>query len=171
MNNTKVHIIVGNPDTGKTTAAWLIYLMLKEKGTVEYFRSFDDGSYEIKESQEPRNEIHRFTNHYGEEKAWDFCALVVINDIKIAIYSGGDNEKIMNIAFQWIGQIKPDYFVGCCRNHGRSSARKKLNDYMAQYDMTLYRVCWDYENADLKHAIVNRKALATKIVDNILKNN
>ena len=170
MQNTKVHIIVGNPDTGKTTTAWLVYLMLKEKGTVEYFRSFDDGCYEIKESKEPKNEIHRFTNHYGEEKAWDFCAIIVVNDVRIAIYSGGDNERIMNIAFQWVGQIIPDYFVGCCRSHGRSSARKKLKEYMDQYEMTLHRVYSDYEKADLNHAKESRKALAIDIVDAILAN-
>lgn len=171
MNNTKVHILIGNPDTGKTTTAWLIYLMLKEKGTVEYFRSFDDGSYEIKEPQEPKPEIHCFTNHCGEVKAWDFCALIIVKDIKIAVYSGGDNEDIMNIAFQWVGQIRPDYFVGCCRNHGKSSARKKLNEYMAQYDMTLHRVYCDYENADFKQAIEHRKTLATEIVGAIIANN
>ena len=47
MQNTKVHIIVGNADTGKTTTAWLLYLLLKEYGIVEYFRVFHDGEYKI----------------------------------------------------------------------------------------------------------------------------
>lgn len=172
MNNTKVHIIVGNPDTGKTTTAWLIYFLLKEQGKVEYFRSFHDGNYEIlPEPQEPLNEIDTYPDDEGNNHAYDFCALVVVGHVRIAIFSAGDNEKAIRKGFEWVEKENPHVFVGCCRNHGKSNARKKLSEYMAQYDMTLYRVHRDYENAALKQAIERRTILATEIVDAIIKNN
>jgi hypothetical protein len=170
MNNTKVHIITGNPNTGKTTTAWLIYLLLKEKGKVEYFRVFHDGKYEIlPESQTPLNEIETYPDYYGTIMALDFCALIVVNNIRVAIFSPGDNAETIEIGFNWEQQVNPDVFIGCCRNSFNSYARCKLHEYEKEYDMSLHRVYKDYDEADFENAKESRKALAQKIVDNIIE--
>lgn len=170
-NITKVHIITGNPNTGKTTTAWLVYLMLKKEGIVDYFRVFHDGKYEIlPESQAPLDKIDTYKDDYGTIMAWDFCAVIIVGNVRVAIFSPGDNEEAIKIGFKWVQQITPDIFIGCCRNSFNSYARCKLHEYEKEYDMLLHRVYKDYDEADLEHAKESRNALAKEFVDVILAN-
>jgi len=169
MNNTKVHIITGNADTGKTTTAWLLYLFLKEYGIVEYFRVFHDGEYNIlPESETPEEEIKSYTDDYGIMRALDFCAIIVVADVRIAIFSAGDNIDAIQAAFKWVAGINAHAFIGCCRSSWNSYARTELNKYESQYTMHFYRVYWNPELVTWEKIRVNRIQLITGIIENIL---
>lgn len=169
MNNTKVHIITGNPNTGKTTTAWLIYFLLKKQGTVEYFRSFHDGNYEIlPEAQEPLDIIDTYKDDEGNEHAYDFCALVVVSHIRIAIFSAGDNEKAIIKGFEWLDREKPHVYVGCCRNSFNSYARCKLNEYEKKYNMSFRRLYYDNTLRELDQVCEGRMSIAEEMVERIL---
>lgn len=169
MNNTKVHIIAGNANTGKTTTAWLLYLLLKEYGTVEYFRVFHDGEYNIlPESETPEEEIKSYTDDYGIMRALDFCAIIVVADVRIAIFSAGDNIDAIQAAFKWVAGINAHAFIGCCRSSWNSYARTELNKYESKYKMHFYRVYWNPELVTFEKIRVNRIQLVTGIIENIL---
>ena len=167
-NKTKVHIIIGNADTGKTTTAWLLYLLLKEYGTVEYFRVFHDGEYNIlPESEKSADKIDSY-EWEGTLRARDFCAIIVVANVRIAIFSAGDNERGIKSAFNWISEQKPDAFVGCCRSSWNSYARNELYKYETQYAMRFYRVYWNPELITWEKIRINRIQLITGIIENIL---
>ena len=169
MNNTKVHIIAGNANTGKTTTAWLLYLLLKEYGTVEYFRVFCDGKYNIlPESEKPADEIKKYIDDYGIEHVRDFCAIIVVADVRVAIFSAGDNIEAIQAAFNWVASIDVHAFVGCCRSSWNSYARTELNKYESVYPMRFYRVYWNPELVTFEKIRVNRIQLITGIIENIL---
>lgn len=169
MNNTKVHIITGNPDTGKTTTSWFLYLFLKEYGIVEYFRVFHDGEYVIlPESDKPEDEIKSYTDDYGIKRALDFCAIIIVADVRIAIFSAGDNDKAIKAAFNWVAGINVHTFIGCCRSNWNSIARKELYKYESQYTMHFYRVYWNPELVTWEKIRINRIQLITGLIENIL---
>lgn len=169
MNNTKVHIIAGNANTGKTTTAWLLYLFLKDYGIVEYFRVFHDGQYIIlPESEKPAEKIESYTDDYGTEHVLDFCAIIVVADVRIAIFSAGDNERGIKSAFNWIAEQNFHAFIGCCRSSWNSYARCELNKYESKYAIRFYRVYWNPELITLEKIRVNRIQLITGIIENIL---
>ncbi len=168
MQNTKVHIIVGNADTGKTTTAWLLYLLLKEYGIVEYFRVFHDGEYKIlPESEKSADKIDSY-KWEGTLRARDFCAIIIVADVRIAIFSAGDNIDAIQAAFNWIAAKKPDAFIGCCRSSWNSYARNELYKYESIYPMRFYRVYWNPELVTWEKIRVNRIQLITGIIENIL---
>lgn len=168
MNKTAVHIITGNGDTGKTTCAWFIYLFLKAKGTVEYFRSFPNGNYEIlPESEKPADKIDSYEQD-GVKRAHDFCAIVVVAGIRIAIFSAGDNITAVQTAFNWLARIDVHAFIGCCHSSWNSNARKELYKYESVYTIRLYRVYWNPELVTWEKIHINRIQLITGIIENIL---
>lgn len=168
MNKTAVHIITGNGDTGKTTTAWFIYLFLKTKGKVEYFRVFYNGNYDISpESMTPADEIDYYELE-GIKRAHDFCAIIVVAGIRIAIFSAGDNIAAVRAAFGWLIQIEVNAFIGCCHSNWNSSARKELYKYESDYIMRFYRVKWNPELITWEKIRVNRIQLITGIIENIL---
>lgn len=173
-NKTKLHIVLGYANSGKTTTAWLVYLQLKKMGEVEFFQIFKDGWYKIKEKTEtPAEDIQMATDEAGAptNKPHDFCAIVVVGEVRIAIFSAGDYALPIDNAFWWIEQVKPDIFVSCCRYHGNSSARKSLNNHEKSYDATHYYVSHENVEFDIKELKAKRMDLARKIVDNILTQN
>ena len=168
MNKTAVHIITGNGDTGKTTTAWFIYLFLKTKGEVEYFRVFYNGNYDIlPESMTPADEIDSYEQD-GIKRAHDFCAIVVVAGIRIAIFSAGDNVQAIQAAFGWLIKIDVQVSIGCCHSNWNSSARIELSKYESQYKMRLYRVYWNPELITWEKIRINRIQLITGIIENIL---
>ena len=168
-NNTKVHIITGNANTGKTTTAWLLYLLLKEYGTVEYFRVFCDGEYKIlPESEKSAEKIETYVDDYGIEHVRDFCAIIVVTDVRVAIFRAGDNIDAIQAAFNWVAGINVHAFIGCCRSSWNSYARTELNKYESNYKMRFYRVYWNPELVTWEKIRVNRIQLITGIIENIL---
>ena len=91
--------------------------------------------------------------------------------MRVAIFSAGDNAFVINKAFEWIANEKPNIFIGCCRNHGNAAARIALRNYESQYNMTFYRVHYDYKEFDMIKAQERRKEVAEEIVEDILTNN
>lgn len=173
-NKTKLHIVLGYADSGKTTTAWLVYLLLKEMGRVEFFQIFHDGLYEIaKMSDTSADTIKTFPDEYDEtiNRPYDFCAIVVVGEVRIAIFSAGDYALPIDNAFWWIEQVKPEVFVGCCRCHGNSSARKSLNNHEKSYETEHYYVKHEKVEFDIKELKEKRMDLAKEIVDNILTRN
>lgn len=173
-NKTKLHIVLGYANSGKTTTAWLVYLLLKKMGRVEFFQVFHDGLYKIAEKSEtPADNIKTFPDEYDEtiNKPYDFCAIVVVGEVRIAIFSAGDYALPVDNAFWWIEQVEPDVFVGCCHNHGNSNARKSLNNHEKSYDATHYYVSHENVEFDIEDLKAKRMDLAKEIVDNILTRN
>jgi len=170
-NKTKLHIVLGYANSGKTTTAWLVYLQLKEMGRVEFFQIFKDGFYKIADKSEVAAEdIQLVTDEAGDptNKPLDFCAIFVVGKVRIAIFSAGDLALPIDNAFWWIEQVKPDVFVGCCHNHGNSSARKSLNNHEKSYEATHYDVDHENKEFDIKELKAKRMDLAQEIVENIL---
>lgn len=172
-NKTKLHIVLGYADSGKTTTAWLVYLLLKKMGKVEFFQIFHDDLYKIaEESDNPEDEIKTFPDECDAtiNRPYDFCAIVVVGKVRVAIFSAGDYALPIDNAFWWIGEVKPDIFVGCCRYHGNSYARQSLNNHEKLYDAKHYYV--DHENAefDIEELKAKRNDLAQEIIGNILRN-
>jgi sulfur relay (sulfurtransferase) DsrF/TusC family protein len=173
-NKTKLHIVLGYANSGKTTTAWLVYLQLKKMGEVEFFQIFKDGWYKIKEKTEtPAEDIQMATAEAGAptNKPHDFCAIVVVEEERIAIFSAGDYALPIDNAFWWIEQVEPDVFVGCCHNHGNSNAKKSLNNHEKSYEVTHYYVDHENKEFDIEELKAKRKDLAQEIVDNIMNNN
>lgn len=172
-NKTKLHIVLGYANSGKTTTAWLVYLLLKEMGKVEFFQIFYDSSYIIAEkSDTPEEQIKTFPDEYNDtiNRPYDFCAIVVVGEARIAIFSAGDYALPIDNAFWWIEQVEPDVFVGCCRCHGNSSARISLNNHEKSYETAHYYVNHENEEFDIEELKAKRKDLAQEIVDNIFNN-
>ena len=173
-NKTKLHIVLGYANSGKTTTAWLVYLQLKKMGEVEFFQIFKDGMYNIAEKSATTAEDIQLVTDKADiptNRPQDFCAIIVVGKVRVAIFSAGDYALPIDNAFWWIEQVEPDVFVGCCHNHGNSSARKSLNNHEVFYEATHYYV--DHENVEfsIEELKAKRKDLAQEIVDNILKNN
>jgi hypothetical protein len=172
-NKTKLHIVLGYANSGKTTTAWLVYLLLKEIGKVEFFQIFKDGLYKFaKESAIPAEDILLVTDKGGipTNRPYDFCAVVVVGEVRVAIFSAGDYALPIDNAFWWIEQVEPDVFVGCCRCHGNSSARISLNNHEKSYETAHYYVNHENEEFDIEELKAKRKDLAQEIVDNIFNN-
>lgn len=171
MNNPKVYTIIGNPDTGKTTTAWLIYLLLLEekKATVEYFHLFREDSPE--EGDKPATEIIFYDGEDGIKRPYDFKAIIILGDVRIAIYSPGDDTDILTDGFNWMVGVQPHIFINCCHSNWNSYVRHKLGEYEKVYPITTYHLRKDYEQADITKAQESRKELAEKIVENISNQN
>lgn len=171
MENTKVHIIMGDADTGKTTTAWLVYLLLKEIGEVEFFHAFHDGNFAVPcTSDEPVHDILTYNGADGSVNVYDFCAVIMIANKRINIFSAGDTYKAINHAFEWVALTRPDFFIGCSRKHGNTAARCELNKHEAGYDMTFYHVGYDYTEKNLENARQSRKHLAEEIMSSLIPN-
>jgi len=170
MNNI-VHIIIGDGNTGKTTTAWLVYFLLKKIGRVDYFHLYRDGKYVIyPETETPLDEIEYYSWKDGTKVPYDFCAIIVVADIRIFIFSAGDNYQSIHCAFEWIAGEKPDFFIGCCHKHGSHAARKELKEYEGLYTMKFYPVIYDYKEMNTESAIESRTFLAEEVVSNLFPN-
>ena len=169
MNNTKVHFIIGDGNTGKTTTAWLMYFLLKQIGRVEYFHLYRDGNYIIyPETETPLDEIEYYSYADGTKVPYDFCAIIVIADVRVFIFSAGDNYQSIHCAFEWIAAEEPNFFIGCCRKHRNNIARQELENYESLYQMMFYPVGYDYNEMNAENAKNSRTFLAQEIVSNLL---
>lgn len=168
-NKTVIHIIEGNPNSGKTVTAWLVYLQLLKKGHVEFFHLFKDGIGAIpSKSEEQHREIATYGNEDGNTYPYDFCAILKIASSRIAVFSAGDNENAINTAFDWLEKINVNVFVGCSRSHGNSYARQTLLAHKDEYRIIFHRVYSDYTTADFESAQRDRLPLAEDIAETIL---
>lgn len=168
-NKTVIHIIEGNPNSGKTVTVWLVYLQLLKKGKVEFFHLFKDGIDRVpSESEEPCREIVTYSNKDGKVYPYDFCAIIKFASSRIAVFSAGDNENAINIAFDWLKKINVDVFAGCIRSHGNSYARQTLLALKDEYRIISHRVYSDYTTADIESAKRDRLPLAEDIAETIL---
>lgn len=169
MSETTVHIIEGNPNAGKTVTAWLVYLQLMQKGEVQFFHLFEGGIKGVPaESETPLREIATYNGENGKPLPYDFCAIIKINQLRVGIFSAGDNDTAIHCAFEWLQQIHADTFVGCCRSHGNASARQALLAHRDDYRFIFHRVYSDYATADFEYAKRDRLPLAEDIAETIL---
>lgn len=169
MSNTNVHFITGNPNVGKTTTAWLIYLLLKGKGEVVYFHLFngEDYKYNIpEETEEPACKI-AITE---DSKPIDFCAIIVVGHVRIHIMSPGDNADAIKSGMKWLGEKQPDVYIGCSRSNFNSYARRELYKYEGLYDIKIHRLYCDYAEMDFEKACESRTSVARQIINTILTN-
>lgn len=172
MKNKTIHIIEGNPNSGKTTTAWLVYLQLLQKGgEIEFFHLFRNGHYEIpKVSEEPLKDFATYMPDGNSKRLYDFCAIIKIYGSRIAIFSAGDNDIAINQAFKWLAELEIEVFVGCSRSHGNPSVRQELLAHEEEYRIIYHRVYSDYTMSDIDAAAKNRLPLAEDITETILNN-
>lgn len=169
MSNTIVHIIEGNPNSGKTLTAWLVYLELAKNGIVEYFHIFKNGNYAAPDkSDDILYDIATYSDEQNNMYSYDFCSIVKVNNTRVAIFSAGDSAAIIGLAFGWMSSVKPDVFVGCSRSHGNSEARQLVRRFEDEYRIIYHRVYRDYMLADINKARAERLPIAFEIVDSIL---
>lgn len=155
---TSIIAILGDPNTGKTTTLWMVYMYLVRcASSVRFFLNCKDRGY-VEMAVAPDkilcNEKH---------KTIDFRAVLTIRHNVYVITSKGDDEKAIHNGLNWALRFTPTAIICASRWHGKTTARAALNEYVKIFPhLFLYPLGEDYTKSDEE----KRKTIKAKEFEN-----
>lgn len=155
---TAIIAIQGGPNSGKTTTLWYVYMYLTRcASAVRFF--LNEGNNYVEKDIAP-NEIV-----YNEsQQAIDFRAVLTIRHNIYVITSQGDEDSSVKSGLNWALRFTPTAIICASRWHGKTSAKKALEEYLNIFpSLSLYTAAYNYNEED------NRKAIKAKEMENTQK--
>ena len=153
-NKTKLIVVRGYQETGKTTTIWMVFLELVRRGAI--VKSFLDT--ETKTTTYP-------ATLPPQSKRNDFEAELDWNGISIVIFSYGDVYNDVKNKMEQILPTKPDYII--CSASIRYWAFCAWNLFEQKYTNTMYeRVSfWSEKSADPKDEEIVKRPTVKAIIN------